>query len=130
MNDRHLKLKDAIEVVRHTVEDKYIESTLELRLLDKSFIADVRENAKGEWIRWYEEIKHDGYTEYIPHCKCPKCETEYDSHTVKFINFCPNCGTDMRTAKQIVHDAIDNTPMAEDIFIGIKEKLHKAVEEA
>lgn len=57
--------------------------------------ADVRENVKGEWVRWYEEIKHDGYTEYIPHCKCPKCETEYDSHTVKFINFCPNCGAQM-----------------------------------
>ena len=36
----------------------------------------------------------------------------------------------MRIAKQIVHNAIDNTPMAEDIFVGIKEKLHKAVEKA
>ena len=31
--------------------------------------------------------------------------------------------------KQIVHDAIDNTQMAEDVFVGIKEKLHKAVDE-
>ena len=43
MNDRHLKLKDAIEVVRETVADEYIESTLELRLLDKSLTADVVE---------------------------------------------------------------------------------------
>lgn len=40
----------------------------------------------------------------------------------------PDCGADMRIAKQIIHDAIDNTPMAEDIFVGIKEKLHKAVD--
>lgn len=43
MDDRHLKLKDAIEVVRETVADEYIESTLELRLLDKSLTADVVE---------------------------------------------------------------------------------------
>ena len=70
-----------------------------MQLLDEQPTADVRENVKGEWVRWYEEIKHDGYTEYIPHCKCPKCETEYDSHIVKFINFCPNCGADMRENK-------------------------------
>jgi len=69
------------------------------QLLDAQPAADVRENVRGEWVRWYEEIKHDGYTEYIPHCKCPKCGTEYDSHTVKFINFCPNCGADMRGNK-------------------------------
>ena len=44
-------------------------------------------------------------------------------------NFCPKCGADMRTAAQIVHDAIDNTPMAEDAFPGIKERLHKAVDD-
>lgn len=43
MDDRHIKLKDAIEVVRETVEDKYIKSSLELRLLDKSLTGDVVE---------------------------------------------------------------------------------------
>lgn len=37
---------------------------------------------------------------------------------------------DIQIVKQIIHEAIDNTPMAEDIYVGIKEKLHKAVEEA
>jgi hypothetical protein len=50
----------------------------------------------GEWIRWYEEIENDTCTEYIPHCKCSECGTEYDPHTVKFINFCTYCGADMR----------------------------------
>lgn len=47
MDDRHIKLKDAIEVVRETVADEYIEGTLELRLLEKSLTADVRENVRG-----------------------------------------------------------------------------------
>lgn len=50
----------------------------------------------GKWIRWYEEIENDTCTEYIPHCKCSECGTEYDPHTVKFINFCTYCGADMR----------------------------------
>lgn len=54
------------------------------------------ERKKGEWVRWYEEIERDTCKEFIPHCKCSECGTEYDSHTVKFINFCPNCGADMR----------------------------------
>lgn len=35
----------------------------------------------------------------------------------------------LEIARQIVHDAIDNTPMAEDAYPGIKERLHKAVDE-
>lgn len=54
------------------------------------------EPKKGKWICWHEKIENDSCTEYIPHCKCSECGTEYDSHTVKFINFCPNCGADMR----------------------------------
>lgn len=61
----------------------------------ETLTADVRENVRGEWIYWYEEIENDTCTEYIPHCKCSECGTEYDSHTVKFINFCPNCGAKM-----------------------------------
>ena len=51
---------------------------------------------KGKWICWYEEIENDTCTEYIPHSKCSECGTEYDSHTIKFINFCNYCGADMR----------------------------------
>ena len=57
------------------------------------------ERKKGKWICWYEEIKSESCIEYIPHCKCSECGTEYDSHTVKFINFCSHCGADMRGDK-------------------------------
>lgn len=63
--------------------------------IDNIPAADVRENVMGEWICWYEKIENDTCTEYRPHCKCSECGTEYDSHTVKFINFCPNCGAKM-----------------------------------
>ena len=53
MNDRHLKLKDAIEVVRETVADEYIESTLELRLLDKSLTTDVVEVVRCKDCKYY-----------------------------------------------------------------------------
>ena len=56
---------------------------------------------------------------------CDQCGTESEYCT----NFCGECGADMRTAEQIVHDAIDNTPMAEDAYPGIKERLHKAVDD-
>lgn len=60
--------------------------------------------------------------------ECSVCgEIQYGYDTGR--HYCANCGADMRTAKQIIHDAIDNTPMAEDEFVGIKEKLHKAVDE-
>ena len=94
MNDRHLKLKDAIEVVRETVADEYIESTLELRLLDKSFIADVRENVRGEW------ISHDlenGEKSIDKDC-CSVCGERFREIAMTGCewNFCPNCGADMR----------------------------------
>ena len=80
------------------------------------WVDDVLENVKGEWLHI-----SDGYCDFL---KCSQCGKTTDNQS----NFCPNCGADMRTAKQIIHDAIDNTPMAEDIYVGIKEKLHKAVD--
>ena len=71
--------------------------------------ADVRENVRGEWIYWYEKIENDTCTEYRPHCKCSECGTEYDSHTVKFINFCPNCGAKMSHTKEKNHDKSDQS---------------------
>lgn len=63
MNDRHLKLKDAIEVVRETVADEYIESTLELRLLDKSLTADVVEVVRCKDCKYYNAIDTDRLSE-------------------------------------------------------------------
>ena len=79
------------------------------RVIDAQPTADVRENVRGEWIYWYEKIENDTCTEYRPHCKCSECGTEYDSHTVKFINFCPNCGAKMSHTKEKNHDKSDQS---------------------
>lgn len=54
------------------------------------------ERENGSWIRWYETKKDDYGVEYIPHCKCSKCGTEYDPHSSISISFCNVCGSDMR----------------------------------
>ena len=53
----------------------------------------------GEWIKWWEVIKHERSEEYISRWKCSVCGKEQDPHSAKFINFCPNCGADMRGAE-------------------------------
>ena len=82
------------------------------------------ERKKGKW--------HRRFYPQIEMMVCSECQEEfsYDAETgIRDYNYCPNCGADMRTAEQIVHDAIDNTPMAEDAYPGIKERLHKAVDD-
>lgn len=89
------------------------------------------ERKTGEW------YKPTGMMppEFVGVYRCSECDEpamrDWKTRKQKLTGFCPNCGADMRmrTAKQIIHDAIDNTPMAEDIYVGIKEKLHKAVDE-
>ena len=54
------------------------------------------EQKRGKWERWVDRVEHSRGVEYIPRCRCSECETEYDPHTASFINFCPNCGADMR----------------------------------
>ena len=49
----------------------------------------------GKWIRWYETKEDEAGTEYIPHCRCSKCGTEYDPHSSKFVSFCNVCGAKM-----------------------------------
>ena len=49
----------------------------------------------GKWIRWYETIETKSSTDYIPHCKCSECGTEYDPHSAQFVKFCNECGARM-----------------------------------
>ena len=50
----------------------------------------------GKWERWTDKVEHSRGVEYIPRCRCSECGTEYDPNSAKFINFCPQCGADMR----------------------------------
>ena len=79
------------------------------------------EPKRGKWI--YKTGLITAPTGYWECSECKEGRLLYEE------NFCPHCGADMRTAEQIVHDAIDNTPMAEDAYPGIKERLHKAVDD-
>lgn len=119
------------------IEDQYMEHDitrekyvdLSDRIMQQPII---EERKKGRWI--FYESENDRYEDI----KCPFCKKSYTvdvyridniGFTAEDFNYCPNCGADMRTAAQIVHDAIDNTPMAEDAYPGIKERLHKAVDD-
>lgn len=52
--------------------------------------ADVRENVKGEWIRCEDD-------EWI-HYECSVCGEIIHHET---LNFCPNCGAEMRGDKNV-----------------------------
>ena len=60
------------------------------------FYQDDDTRRKGKWIRWHETIEDASGVEYMPRCKCSECGKEYEEHSTRFINFCPNCGADMR----------------------------------
>lgn len=118
------------EKVFHNLTDEFYGV---MQVLDELSAADVRENVKGKWVYEDEYYQDDGTHVVVgyPHCSVCNYEPYYpdDERIDECTPFCPNCGAKMQIAKQIVHDAIDNTPMAEDVFVGIKEKMHKAVDE-
>lgn len=58
------------------------------------------ERKKGKWIRWYETKEDETGTEYIPHCRCSECGTEYDPYSSKFVSFCNVCGAKMEEGEQ------------------------------
>ena len=59
------------------------------------FYQDDDTRRKGKWIRWYETLKDASGVEYMPRCKCSECGKEYEAHSTRFIDFCPNCGCRM-----------------------------------
>jgi rubrerythrin len=63
-----------------------------LRIIDEQPTADVEEVKHGEWI---EIIKDIGRGRTLIKYQCNKC----DVYTAKELNYCPNCGADMRGVK-------------------------------
>lgn len=54
------------------------------------------ENIHGEWETRYEIIRNPWGEEHNPQTKCSNCNFRVDTHSSGFMNFCPNCGADMR----------------------------------
>lgn len=59
--------------------------------------ADVKPVVHGEWNKKMVAKKTPKYDAYTPIWCCSCCGTGYDPATCRAINFCPNCGADMRT---------------------------------
>lgn len=88
--------EEAIKILRKLLaEDEDIDFFSYDEKKAVEYFISLSEN-KGEWIRWYEVIENETGTTHIPHCKCSKCEVEQDPYRSRFINFCPNCGSDNR----------------------------------
>lgn len=58
--------------------------------------ADVRPVVRGKWKKRMEEKETLYYKSFTPIWSCSECGTEYDPSLCMAINFCPNCGADMR----------------------------------
>jgi len=71
-----------------------------LDILDKLPTADVRENVRGEWIGYPECLKFpNAYADdHIVCSECEECFSILDNDCERF-DFCPHCGTDMRSNK-------------------------------
>lgn len=54
---------------------------------------------KGKWIKKMSIIEKERYILHDPVWGCSCCNKEYDPVIAKMINFCPNCGADMRGEK-------------------------------
>jgi predicted Zn-ribbon and HTH transcriptional regulator len=74
------------------------------------------ERKKGRWIK-ENACEFCGFQPWF----------ERDIHT---LSFCPNCGADMRTpvetARDIVHEAIDNSVWSDTVDVAV---MHKIVDE-
>jgi rubrerythrin len=91
----YIKREDAINAAIDAVDDwdgGYVRSRAEM--IEKKFkalpAADVVERKVGKWTN-KRTLQHDG--EWY----CSRCQFEpYYSRDIHTLNFCPNCGADMR----------------------------------
>jgi hypothetical protein len=64
-----------------------------LEIIDKQPTIEPR---KGHWIKKMKITETTKYSSYDPRWYCSYCNTEYDPAIAKKINFCWNCGADMK----------------------------------
>ena len=61
--------------------------------------APARDVVRGKWKKRMEEKETSYCKSFTPIWTCSECETDYDPSFCMTINFCPNCGADMREEK-------------------------------
>ena len=52
----------------------------------------IAQRKPGKWVKWTEKREDGQSTEYIPHCKCSECSTQFDPYAAQFMDYCPHCG--------------------------------------
>ncbi len=85
--------EDAKDYARHAME----KGLNVLEYLDEVPAANFRPVVRGKWKKRMEENETPDYKLFMPIWSCSECGTEY--YPLLFcmtINFCPNCGADMR----------------------------------
>lgn len=58
--------------------------------------SDVREVVRGHWVKETIIYENEKYKSYSPVWKCSACGKEYDPSWTGMVNYCYNCGADMR----------------------------------
>lgn len=59
-------------------------------------LRNVIQTKHGKWIPEYKTPYHNGYYKIPSYCSCCK---DYYTQSPEEMNFCPNCGADMRGSK-------------------------------
>ena len=61
---------------------------------------NVQPVAQGKWEKRMEEKKTPYYKSFTPIWSCSECGMEYDPSFCMTIDYCPNCGADMREERR------------------------------
>ena len=76
------------------------ESCSRIKNINSVPAADVRPVVRGTWMKCMVEKETPYYKSFTPVWSCSGCRKEYDPSFCMTINFCPNCGADMREVKE------------------------------
>ena len=73
-----------------------------LQVIDEQPEDDVRENVHGEWVRKEVDRRIHGVYCKAPNWMCSECKKWWfhNGAMLRYNNFCPNCGADMRGSEE------------------------------